>query len=172
MSNRKTAKRDLKRFARRIKYWGTVCGYPTTKAEHTLSWLLVFSARTAAGLIREDEKRYEEMEKPVTRDELPPLLDYDLPAQGYDITLERKTILSLAELYCYRETKSPEAIGALDACDAMVRGRLLEFLYGGKWKRTLGFLFTTRTGGDGTVYFVKLSDWVVFIQYCARKCGD
>ena len=172
MSSIKTVKRELKRFARRMKYWGMVCGYPGTNAEHTLSWLLVFSARTAAGLIREDEKHYEEMEKPVMPDELPPLLDYGLPAQGYAVTLERKTILNLAEMDYYKSSDSSSAIDALDACDAIIRGMVLEFVYAGKWKRTLGFIFTTRTGGDDTVYFVRLSDWIAFIRYCARVCVD
>ncbi|MBO4359680.1 MAG: hypothetical protein J5822_02260 [Eubacteriaceae bacterium] len=171
MTSRNNRGKRFLRLARELRFRGLICGFPGTDAENTLYQLLKLSAEEAAKLLEDEEKLLEEREPAGLSRQEAELVDYGVAAFVHSAAAAPRTVLSLAEGDYYRKEKSPLSVGASEVCSCIRSERFGGFVFAGAVKRTAGFLFVPETGGDGSVYFVKLSDWTDFIRFCAHRCA-
>lgn len=135
-------KLELNRYARRLKFWGRLCGGTGTYAEHQVNKYLLYSAAIIRKLI-EDET---DAKKQIENSSLPmpelALLHYELPAVEYAFDGDEEFILHKVIARYYQSGNRNVTVEAKMICNSIIHSYIWNLAYQSesKNKGSLAFL--------------------------------
>lgn len=163
-------KLELNRYVRRLKFWGRLCGGTGTYAEHQVNKNLLYSAAIIRKLI-EDEA---DAKKQIQNSSLPmpelALLHYDIPAVEYAFNGDKDFILHKVIADYYHAGNRSIKVEAKTICNSIVHSYIWNLAYWSDNKGIIGFLTASDFDKEKKLYFVRLTDWIDYINYCKEKC--
>ncbi len=163
-------KLELNRYVRRLKFWGRLCGGTGTYAEHQVNKYLLYSAAIIRKLIEDEADAKKQLENSSLRIPELALLHYDLHAVEYKFDGDNDFILHKVIADYYKSGNQAVTIEAKMICNSIVHSYIWNLAYGNNRKGVIGFLTASDFDKEKKLYFVKLTDWIDYINYCKEKC--
>lgn len=163
-------KLELNRYVRRLKFWDGLCGGTGTYAEHQVNKYLLYSAAIIRKLIEDEADAKKQIENSSLQMPELALLHYDLPATEYVFDGDKDFILHKVITDYYHAGNCSIIVEAKTICNSIVHSYIWNLAYGTDRKGIIGFLTASDFDKEKKLYFVKLTDWIDYINYCKEKC--
>lgn len=163
-------KLELNRYVRRLRFWGRLCYGTGTYAEHQVNKNLLYSAVIIRKLFEDETDAKKQIENSsLSMPELA-LLHYELPAVEYGFDGDKDFILHKVITDYYHAGNRTIKVEGKMICNSIVHSYIWNLAYGSGHKGTIGFLTASDLDKEKKLYFVKLTDWIDYINYCKEKC--
>ena len=163
-------KLELKRYVRRLRFWGRLCGGTGTYSEHQVNKNLLYSAAIIRKLIEDEADTKKKIEKTSLPMPELALLHYNIPVVEYAFDGDKDFILHKVIADYYHAGNQSITVEAKTICNSIVHSYIWNLAYSRGKKGSIGFLIASDFDKEKKLYFVRLKDWIVYLNYCKEKC--
>lgn len=164
-------KLELNRYVHRLIFWGRLCGGTGTYAEHQVNKYLLYSAAVIRKLIEDEADAKKQIENSCLLTPELALLHYDLSAVEYKFDGDKDFILHKVITDYYKVGNRTIKVAGKMICNSIVHSYIWNLAYETGSKGIIGFLTASDFDKEKMLYFVKLTDWIDYINYCKDKCN-
>ncbi len=162
-------KPELERYVCSLKFWGRLGGGTGTYTEHQVNKYLLYSAAIIRKLIEDEADAKKHFNDPAFPTPEFALLHYDLSAVKYKFDGDRDFILHNVITDYYKSGNQAVKIEAKTICNSIVHSYIWDLAYANGKKGVIGFLASSDFDKEKVLYFIKLTDWIDYINYCREK---
>ena len=164
-------KLELHRYILWLRFWSALCKWTGSFAEHQVNKYLLYSAAIIRKLIEDEaDAKKERQNSEYEMSELA-LLHYDLPATEYQFDGDEDFILHKVIEDNYNAGSRNVMVEAKTICNSIIHSYIWNLAYSEGKRGAAGFLTASDREKDKKLYFVRINDWIGYINYCKEKCS-
>lgn len=164
-------KLELHRYTLQLRFWSFLCKWTGSYAEHQVNKYLLYSATIIRKLFEDEVDAKKEFQNSgYSMPELE-LLHFELPALEYPFDGEEDFILHKFIPDNYKAGSRSITVEAKSICNSIIHSCVWNLVYSDAKRGTVGFLTASDWEKNKKLYFIKISDWIGYINYCKEKCN-
>ena len=164
-------KLELHRYTLKIRFWSSLCKWTGFFVEHQVNKCLLYSAAIIRKLIEDEVDAKKEFQNSGYGMPELALLHYELPVTEYPFDGDKDFILHKVVADNYNTRSRNVTIEAKIICNSIIHSYVWNLAYSRGKRGAAGFLTASDREKDKKLYFVKISDWIGYINYCKEKCN-
>ncbi len=164
-------KSELHRYTLQLRFWSSLCRWTGSFAEHQVNKYLLYSAAIIRKLIEDEVDAKNEFQNSEYGIPELALLHYELPATEYPFDGDKDFILHKVVTDNYNAGSRNVTVEAKIICNSIIHSYVWNLAYSEGKRGTAGFLTASDREKDKKLYFVTISDWIDYINYCKEKCN-
>ena len=164
-------KTELQRYTQKLRFWSSLCRWTGSFAEHQVNKYILYSAAIIRKLIEDETDAKKEFQKSECGMPELALLHYDLPVTEYPFDGDKGFIFHKVIANNYSAGSRSTVVEAKTICNSIIHSYVWNLAYSEGKKGTQGFLTASDLEKDKKLYFVRISDWIDYINYCKKNCN-
>ena len=162
---------ELHRYTFQLRFWSSLCKWTVSFAEHQVNKYLLYSAAIIRKLIEDETDAKKEFQNSEHGMPELALLHYDLPATEYPFDGDVNYVLHKVVTDNYNARSQAVTVEAKTICNSIIHSYVWNLAYSEGKRGAAGFLTASDREKDKKLYFVTISDWIGYINYCKEKCN-